>query len=65
MEFTFNVTVEIYEDDIDEIVEMVKNGTDIDEAIEDVIAGYDDFEWGCLGYYREDLKKEVKRRLEK
>lgn len=63
MEFNFNVTVEIYDDDIDEIVEKVKNGTDMYEAIEDVIAGYDDFEWGCLGYYHEDLKKEVERRL--
>jgi len=64
MNFTFNVTVTIYDGDIDNIVELVKEGWDIDKAIEAVISCYDEFEWGCLSYYRWELKKEIERRVE-
>ena len=64
MEFTFTASVEIYGGDIDRMVKNVrKYKMDIEDAINDILAGYDDFEYYCRGYYFDDLKAEVERRL--
>lgn len=65
MEFTFNVTVTIYDDDIDKMVKNVKKyKMNIKDAIYAVLGDYDDFEYCCSDYYYNELKAEVERRLE-
>ena len=65
MKFTFNVTVGIYDDDIDEMVKNVKKyKMNIKDAIYAVLGGYDDFEYYGSDYYYNELKAEVERRLE-
>lgn len=64
MNFTFNVTVEIDDNDFDYIINEVKKGKNINKAIRDALDAYEGgIEWSCRDYYWLDLKAEVERRL--
>jgi len=64
MKFTFNVTVEILEEDFDYIINEVKKGNNINRAIWEALDAYEGgIEWNCRDYYWRDLKAEVERRL--
>lgn len=65
MVFTFEASVEIYDDDIDDMVKNIKEREmGISEAIDRVLQRYGEYEYGCSDYYFDDLREEVERRLE-
>lgn len=51
---------------IDEIIEHILNGTNIDDAIDNYIIGMDDCEYYLIGSEEtKKIKEEVKKRLDK
>jgi len=64
MEFEINTSVWI---DMDILVNMVLNGTQgmtIDEIVNDFIAGLDDCDFYLACIIREEIKKELQKRLD-
>lgn len=63
MEFIYTSSIYIEENDIKEICSLVKKGVYIEEAIDDVLAGYGDDVY--YSYYNiiEDLIKEIEKRI--
>lgn len=65
MVFSFKATVEIDDDDIDEMVKNVKErGMNITEGINMILREYGRYEYYCSDYYFDDLREEVERRLD-
>lgn len=63
MEFEFTATIYINLDDLRQMYLRVKNGESFYSVYDDIMGGYDDFEYYCSGYIRDQVKEEINRRL--
>ena len=65
MDFEFTITDAIWVDrtDFNEMKKLVRNGANCEQAFEKVASGWDDYEWSMRNYIKDDVIKELKRRL--
>lgn len=62
-EFTITEVITVEETDFDEMENLVKNGDTLENAFEKVSAHWDDNEYYCRNYIKQDVIDELKRRL--
>lgn len=65
MEFEFTGIFHVSTGDLEEMVKLVKDGYSPENAFDDVVSGWDDFEYYSASYVKEDVIKEIKKRLDK
>lgn len=65
MEFEYTRSLWVDENDLNEMATLVKNGQNIENAIENVASGWDDSNYYSLEDIFEQLRDEVLRRVEK
>ena len=63
MKFYFESYIKVSENDLDEMVNRVKNGEDFDEVYDDISAPWNDYEYYSSILIRKDVEKEVMRRI--
>ena len=62
-EFTITEVITVEETDFDEMENLVKNGDTLENAFEKVSVCWDDNEYYCRNYIKQDVIDELKRRL--
>lgn len=63
MEFEFQDSIYVDECDLNEMCNICKKGHPITHAISEVTAGWDDYDWYRVDHIKDQLIKEIKRRL--
>lgn len=65
MDFEFTITDAIYvnKTDFNEMKKLVRDGANYEQAFEEVASRWDDYEWSMRSYVKDDVIKELKRRL--
>lgn len=63
MEFEYTSTIYIDEDDLTEMVKRVENGELFDNVFEDILAGYEDVDYYNCYLIKNDVRKEIERRI--
>lgn len=65
MDFEFTITDAIYVDkaDFNKMKKLVRDGLSYEQAFEEVAGGWDYYEWNMRDYIKDDVIKELKRRL--
>lgn len=62
-EFTITDTIGVDRTDFNEMKKLVRNGENYERAFEIVASKWDDYEWNMRNYIKDDVIKELKRRL--
>lgn len=62
-EFTITDTIEVDRTDFNEMKKLVRNGTNCERAFGIVASKWDDYAWNMKNYIKDDVIKELKRRL--
>ena len=64
MEFDYTIEGSIFipNDDLDDMAEMVKKGTPVENVVTDYIACLDDFDYYCSYAYEDKIIDEVRKR---
>ncbi len=65
MEFKYTTTICIEESDLDIMCELVKKGEDFGDVFENIISGYDDYEYYASGFIFDQVKEEIEARVKK
>lgn len=65
MEFEFTGIFYVAPADLEEMVRLVKEGYSPEDAFDDVASGWDDYDYYSAEYVRDDVIKEIKKRLDK
>lgn len=63
MEFEYTSSIYIEEDDLQEIVNRVKKGELFDNVFYNVLSGYDDNAYCNCSLIKNDVRKEIERRI--
>lgn len=63
MDFEYTASIYIESNDLREMYKRVKNGEDFNTVFTAIMAGYDDEVYYASDYVREDVHKEILRRL--
>lgn len=63
MNFYFQDSIWIFEDDLKEMVSRVKNGEDFKEVYDDIASGWDDMEYYASSFVENDVKEEIFKRI--
>lgn len=63
MEFEYTSIIYIYEEDLEEMAERVKQGGDFNDVYYNVMAGYDDCDYYNCNLVMDKVRKEIERRL--
>lgn len=63
MEFEYTSSIYIDEKDMIEMVMRVKNGENFDDVFEDITANFDDCDYYVCFLIKNDVRKEIKRRI--
>lgn len=64
MNFEFHGVFWIYEDDLKQMVSLVKNtGCSVADAINNVVSGWDDCDFYTFGLVEEQVTAEIEKRL--
>lgn len=63
MEFTYTSSIIIDEYDMNRICNDVKGGKDFNDAFDDTLCGYDDYDYYHMGDIYDDVKEEIERRI--
>lgn len=65
MEFEYTSAIYIDEYDLTEMVVKVKNGELFDDVFYDILSGYDDIDYYNCHLIKNDVRKEIERRIDK
>lgn len=65
MIFEYTSYINIAECDMDEICNGVKDGEDFCDVFDEVLCGYDDYDYYHMGDIYDDVEKEIERRIKK
>ena len=65
MDFEFTITDAIYVDrtDFNKMKKLVRDGLSYEQAFEEVASSWNEYEWNMRSYVKDDVIKELKRRL--
>lgn len=63
MEFEYTSSIYVNEDDLAEMVNRVKEGELFDDVFYDILAGYDDCDYYNCSLIKNDVRKEIERRI--
>ena len=64
MEFEYTSYIFISESDLVEMVKRVKKGELFDDVFYDILAGYDDCDYYNCSLIKNDVRKEIERRID-
>lgn len=62
-EFTITDTICVERTDFNKMKKLVRDGLSYEQAFEEVASEWDDYEWNMRNYIKDDVIKELKRRL--
>lgn len=65
MEFEFTDTIDILEDDLNEMVRRVEQGEEFCHAYYDIMAGYEDYDYCAAPLIKNQVEKEINQRIKK
>lgn len=63
MEFEFTSSIYIIKADLDEMARRVKEGEPFEVVFDNILANYDDYDYYSSGLIRDDVRKEIERRM--
>lgn len=63
MDFEYTSSIYIASSDLRKMYKRVKNGENFDEVFDDIMMGYDDVDYYASNYIKDDVHKEILRRL--
>lgn len=62
-EFTITDTIRVERTDFNKMKKLVRDGLSYEQAFEEIASGWEDYEWNMRNYIKNDVIKELKRRL--
>jgi len=63
MDFEYTSYISIASRDLRNMYKRVKNGENFDDVFNDIMSGYDDVDFYASDYIKDDVYKEILRRL--